>query len=279
MCQDQGSKVKVPFIITPQLRLHHCSGGQAMYRRLPHGKSANLFSFGRFFLNLLLTSETTSFRLQKTGRLAQVVRFHFISMPDHATEGTALQGSSERQTKDKILEESDEHSITAEESLKSGDADVREEPTPIIVEGNPSVYPKGTLSSRTVLCTDSLEYLKSIRDHSLPKGYCAFTSIPDITELPTVFNKFRIKQYKKWFCDAASLLFSKMPHGSYTIFLQSDLRFMDDNCDFVYEWVDKSFLCTMAAERNDCVLMWHKIVSAPLVPSTGKGIKRAESIM
>ena len=125
----------------------------------------------------------------------------------------------------------------------------------------PSIHPVGATSYKAVTCADALEWLGSMPDNALPTGSCGFTSIPDISELATVFHKYAIRDYKAWFIDTAELFMRKLPYGSCAIFLQSDIRFMHDHDDEVLEWVDKSFLCTTAAERVGCKLLWHKIVS------------------
>jgi hypothetical protein len=112
--------------------------------------------------------------------------------------------------------------------------------------------------TRTVVCGDAIAWLSSYEDNGLPDGYCGFTSLPDITELIHTF-KTETAEYKKWFIDAAALFMSKLSVGSFVVFLQSDVRYLSSTGD-ISEWIDKSYLCSAAAERTGCVLMWHKLV-------------------
>jgi hypothetical protein len=113
-------------------------------------------------------------------------------------------------------------------------------------------------SKREVICGDSIEWLNAMKD-TFPPGYCGFTSLPDITELQTIFTPDQFEEYKLWFTDAVALFMSKMPVNSYMVFLQSDVRVIKDNT--VIHWIDKSHLCSTAADRSGCALVWHKLVS------------------
>lgn len=124
---------------------------------------------------------------------------------------------------------------------------------------NSAVPPVFKSETRTVVCGDAIDWLNSFDDNGLPEGYCGFTSLPDISELIRTF-KTDTAEYKKWFIDAAALFMSKLRVGSFVVFLQSDVRYLSPSGD-VGEWIDKSYLCSAAAERTGCVLMWHKLVS------------------
>lgn len=113
---------------------------------------------------------------------------------------------------------------------------------------------------RDVICTDAIEWLKSIPPQGLPKECGVFTSLPDISELPELFHGFLVKEYKEWFTDTADLIMSRLSVGNYIILLQSDVRMMNTQRE-VYEWIDKSHLTSIAADRNNCTLVWHKLVS------------------
>lgn len=112
---------------------------------------------------------------------------------------------------------------------------------------------------RTVICADAIEWLNAVENNGLPEGYCGFTSLPDLSEVQNLFKQ-DTDAYKKWFTDSAALFMSKLSVGSYVVFLQSDIRYMSETRE-VCEWIDKSFLCSTAAERTGCTLMWHKLVS------------------
>lgn len=115
---------------------------------------------------------------------------------------------------------------------------------------------------REVICGDSIEWLNGFEDDGLPAGYCGFTSLPDLSEVQAIFQ-FDTVSYKKWFTDTVALFMRKLSRGTYVVFLQSDIRFMSESGE-VSEWIDKSFLCSTAAERTGCTLMWHKLVSYSL---------------
>jgi hypothetical protein len=124
--------------------------------------------------------------------------------------------------------------------------------------------PEGSSNSRTVVCGDAIEWLNSFEDNGLPEGYCGFTSLPDITELIRTF-KTETAEYKQWFTDTVALFMRKLSVGSYVVFLQSDVRYLSTSGE-VSEWIDKSYLCSAAAERTGCVMMWHKLVRPSVSP-------------
>jgi hypothetical protein len=104
---------------------------------------------------------------------------------------------------------------------------------------------------RQVVCADALKWLESFDDNTL-KG-SVFTSLPDLSELPTLFHGYKdaekIAKYKGWFVDTTAMIFRKMVPGQYAIFLQSDIRNVNKSSTMT-EWVDKSHLCTTAADRS-----------------------------
>ena len=111
---------------------------------------------------------------------------------------------------------------------------------------------------RTVIADDAFHYLASIPQFE--NGTCVFTSMPDISELPTLFRGHMVKEYKQWFTNAAFEVLSRLQNGAYAIFLQSDVRMMNTRSE-TYEWVDKSHLIATAAEKAHCNMIWHKLVS------------------
>lgn len=115
-------------------------------------------------------------------------------------------------------------------------------------------------ATRTVICTDAMSWLNSVPDNCLRGS--VFTSLPDISELPLMFKPHRLDQaelYKEWFTETAASIMRKLCAGQYAIFLQSDVRVYDLQGN-ILQWLDKSFLCSTAAARSDCRLMWHKLV-------------------
>ena len=49
-------------------------------------------------------------------------------------------------------------------------------------------HARGAKIDRKIICCDSIEWLSGVTDHSLPDGYCGFTSLPDIAELPDIYG-------------------------------------------------------------------------------------------
>ena len=114
---------------------------------------------------------------------------------------------------------------------------------------------------RTIICCNALDWLQGIDDNSLPGS--VFTSLPDISELPLLFRGTideKCEKYKAWFMDVAELIMNKLAVGEYAIFLQSDVRVQGLH-GIHTQWLDKSYLCSAAAEKANCTMMWHKLVS------------------
>jgi len=138
-------------------------------------------------------------------------------------------------------------------------------------------------SSREIICGDSINWLNSFNDAGLPSYYSIFTSLPDISEMPLLFGNgstLQVQHYKDWldiffglsvnililhftyfrFQSTIALIFRKLAVGSCAIFLQSDVRVMDIKCTEVLQWIDKSHMCSSAADSENCTLLWHKLV-------------------
>ncbi len=113
---------------------------------------------------------------------------------------------------------------------------------------------------REIICGDSIAWLTDMKT-TFPTGTCGFTSMPDISELPNMFKLENHWEYKEWFTNTAALFMSRLPERSYVVFLQSDVRLIRNGSNDVIEWIDKSHLCSLAADRSGCTLMWHKLVS------------------
>ncbi|CAM9207848.1 unnamed protein product, partial [Ectocarpus fasciculatus] len=114
---------------------------------------------------------------------------------------------------------------------------------------------------KEVVCADSLQWLARLPDHGLPPGCAGFTSIPDVSELDTLFGSGSATDfpaYQEWFVDAAALFLSKLAKRSYCLFLQSDVRVLDRGN--AVGWVDKALLCGRAADRTGFRMAWHKLV-------------------
>ncbi len=101
-------------------------------------------------------------------------------------------------------------------------------------------------ASRTIHCDDALAWLG--RSGKI-EGCSIITSLPDFSEFP----KLTLEEWKSWFTDAAALVLSRCPDDGVTIFYQTDIK--QDGI-----WVDKAYLCQMAAEREGHALLWHKLI-------------------
>lgn len=99
--------------------------------------------------------------------------------------------------------------------------------------------------SRVVHCEDATSWL-SKQDPLSSSSLVA--SLPDVSEFPGHSRA----QWEEWFVATASLILSKTPESGVTVFFQSDIRV--DN-----EWLDKGFLCQLAARELGVALIWHKI--------------------
>ena len=113
--------------------------------------------------------------------------------------------------------------------------------------------------TREVICADACQWLQQ---QSCLLG-SVFTSLPDISEINHLFHgntRERIVQYETWFVDTATQIMRTLPDTEYAIFLQSDVRTQDNDTKEVIKWIDKSYLCTKAANNSGCTLLWHKLV-------------------
>src|SRR4051812_13170340 len=100
--------------------------------------------------------------------------------------------------------------------------------------------------NRTVHQTDAIAWLER---QSILSGCSFITSLPDVSEVPLTFEKWR-----EWFVDAAALVISRTPPEGVAIFFQTDIKREGT-------WVDKGSLVAKAAERAGADLLWHKVVS------------------
>lgn len=99
---------------------------------------------------------------------------------------------------------------------------------------------------RKVFCEDAITWLNS---NETLMGCSVIASLPDISE----FQQFTLDQWKSWFTETAQLILSRCPDDGVAIFYQTDIK-VDGR------WVDKSYLCQKAAEKEGHQLIWHKII-------------------
>lgn len=105
---------------------------------------------------------------------------------------------------------------------------------------------------------DALDWIKSA-EISSDSSFVA--SLPDISEFPDLTES----SWRDWFVNTAELILNKTPANGVTVFFQSDIRLAG-------RWVDKGYLCYVAAERSGHSLVWHKIAArvAPGKPTFGR---------
>jgi hypothetical protein len=110
---------------------------------------------------------------------------------------------------------------------------------------------------RTVHQADALEWLEQ---NKLP-GCSLVASIPDYSEFPSL----SLAEWQAWFVGAASAVLRACPPEGVAIFYQRDIKHEG-------AWIDKSYLCQMAADQEGVALLWHKIVvrSPPGIITFGK---------
>jgi hypothetical protein len=110
---------------------------------------------------------------------------------------------------------------------------------------------------RVVHCAEAVAWLT---EQPALRG-SLFTSLPDICELSLEGKE---DQYKEWFISTARLAMEKLKPGAHAIFYQSDIKVRPKQRSHgggeCFEWLDKSYLISKAAEQAGCTLMWRKIV-------------------
>ena len=105
--------------------------------------------------------------------------------------------------------------------------------------------PRGA-PTRRVHCEDALPWL----ERNTPLVGCSVvTSLPDRSGLPGL----SLEGWREWFIEAAVLVLNATPEFGVAIFYQTDVQHAGT-------WIDKSFLCHLAAARTGSPLLWHKIV-------------------
>lgn len=111
---------------------------------------------------------------------------------------------------------------------------------------------------REVFCEDALGWLEQ---RGILDGCSLVASLPDYSEFPLL----TLAQWQDWFVAASARVMKSCPPEGVSIFFQSDIR---------HEglWVDKAFLCQLAAREMGHGLLWHKVVARvpPGSPSWGR---------
>jgi hypothetical protein len=100
--------------------------------------------------------------------------------------------------------------------------------------------------SREVIHCDALAWLA---EHPAAVGSSVVTSLPDLSEVPTL----GVDGWRAWFSASARRIVQWLPPEGVAIFFQSDVRRGG-------VWIDKGYLVQRAVEDEDAQLLWHKIV-------------------
>ena len=100
--------------------------------------------------------------------------------------------------------------------------------------------------TREIICTDAVPWLKEQPSFA---GCSFVASLPDFSE----FGSFSLDEWKSWFTGAVALILDRCPPDGVAIFYQTDIK--NDGI-----WVDKGFLCQLAAHQASIPTLWHKVV-------------------
>jgi hypothetical protein len=112
--------------------------------------------------------------------------------------------------------------------------------------GHTPTGPASAEPTRQVWCEDGLAWLDR---HGPLAGCSIITSLPDVSGMPSL----GLDGWRSWFIVAAELVIRATPDDGVAIFYQTDIK-LDGT------WIDKSYLCHLAAERAETALLWHRIV-------------------
>lgn len=103
--------------------------------------------------------------------------------------------------------------------------------------------------TRVVHTGDGLAWLARARAEGSLGGVSIVTSLPDVSELPTL----GLEGWTKWFMDAAGACAEAVDDDALVIFFQSDVK--HDGL-----WVDKGALVTRAVTALGLAMVFHRIV-------------------
>lgn len=100
-----------------------------------------------------------------------------------------------------------------------------------------------------------------MEERGVLEGSSLVSSLPDFSEFPAL----TLEEWQDWFVAAASRVLLSCPPQGVCIFYQSDVKHQG-------RWIDKGFLCQLAARELGHALLWHKIVARvpPGTPTFGR---------
>jgi hypothetical protein len=99
---------------------------------------------------------------------------------------------------------------------------------------------------RVVHVADAIPWLEA---HAPLLGASVITSLPDISGLPSL----SVDEYRRWFVATAKLVIDATAPDGVTIFYQTDIKVGG-------HWLDKGYLCQVAAEQLGVPTLWHRVV-------------------
>jgi len=174
-----------------------------------------------------------------------------------------------RQSQKKQPQQSQTTTLNDENLVYHGDEKeekVTKESYPLPRGGNPArrariqtgvpLFNTTTTPSREVVCEDTVKWLES---QSSIEGSIV-TGIPDVSE-----TGMSMAKYEKWFILLCTLMMQKVVGTGLIVFIQTDIKREG-------KWIDKSFLCNLAAHRLHIPLLFHKICVREKVTSVSGAI-------
>jgi hypothetical protein len=115
--------------------------------------------------------------------------------------------------------------------------------------------------TRVVHVGDGLAWLAAARGEGRLAGVSIVTSLPDLSELPTL----GIDGWERWFVEAARACCEAIEDQSLAVFFQRDV--VRDG-----RWIDKGTLITQAAVRAGLSMVFHRIVLRAPAGTVTRGI-------
>ncbi|MBX7193309.1 MAG: site-specific DNA-methyltransferase [Sandaracinaceae bacterium] len=109
-------------------------------------------------------------------------------------------------------------------------------------------------ASRVVHHGDGLAWLAAARGEGALRGVSIITSLPDVSELPTL----GAEGWERWFVDAARACCEALDDDALAIFFQSDVKHTRPGEGA--HWIDKGALVTRGASEAGLGMVFHRIV-------------------
>jgi hypothetical protein len=113
--------------------------------------------------------------------------------------------------------------------------------------------------TRTVHHGDGLAWLASAKAEGMLRGTSIITSLPDVSELPTLGTE----GWERWFIEAARACCDAVDGDALAIFFQSDVKHAGGASGSEpagAHWIDKGALVTRGATEAGLTMVFHRIV-------------------